>query len=752
MDKYCLTCHSQSAKEKGLVPLALDTLDLSKVTPDAEVWEKVVRKVGAGVMPPPGAPRPDAAMTQNFVQGLTTELDRAAQTTPNPGRPLLHRLNRAEYANAIRDLLDLNIDSTELLPPDDSAYGFDNISDALGLSPALQERYVAAAMKISALAIGDPRVGADGSTYRIRQDVTQDQHIEGLPLGTVGGTQVRHNFPLDGVYMFQAKLYRTNLNIMRGLDSQHEVEISVDGERVHVASIGGPEDLASLFAQPTDTGDAVDARLRVRVPIKAGPHTVTATFIQDSEAAGASRLQKYLRSTVDNFDWSGQPHIQTLTIAGPFDATGPGDTPSRRRIFTCRTTDNTCAKQIVSTLLRRAYRQPVVDADLQRAMSFYETGRRNGTFESGIEAALQRILSSPQFVFRVERDATPGIHRISDMELASRLSFFLWSSIPDDKLLEVAAQGGLKKPDVFEREVRRMLADPKASALTENFAGQWLRLRNVRNVLPNSDLFPDFDDNLRQSFRRETEMLFESVLKEDRNVLDLMNADYTFVNERLARHYGIPDVYGTQFRRVPVPNPARRGLLGQGSFLSVTAHAERTSPVLRGKWVLENILGLPVPPPPPNVPPLKERDPDEKPKTMREQMAEHRANPVCASCHRVMDSIGFALENFDAVGAWRTREAGAAVDASGDLADGTHVDGVMQLRAALTKNPELFVGTLSEKMLTYALGRGVDYRDMPTVRAIVRDASRNGNKFSSIVMSIVRSTPFQMRMAADVHQ
>jgi len=757
LDRYCLTCHTQSSKEKGLVPIALDTLDMSNITMDAEVWEKVVRKVSAGLMPPPGAPHPEAAASQNFVRWLTTELDRASEKTPNPGRPLIHRLNRTEYANAIRDLLELNIDAVELLPPDDSAYGFDNISDALGLSPSLQERYISAAIKISALATGDPRANPGGTTYRIQQDVSQDQHIEGMPLGTIGGTQVRHNFPLDGDYVFQAKLYRSNLNIMRGLESAHEVEFTVDGERIHAARIGGPEDLASLFEKPTDTGDAVETRLRVRVPIKAGPHVVTAAFVQEPQTAGPDKLQRYLRSTVDNFDWSGQPHIQFLTVTGPFDATGSGDTPSRRRIFTCRpanaAAETSCAKQIVSTLLRRAYRQPVADADLQRAMSFYESGRRNSTFEAGIEAALQRVLASPQFVFRIEHDpavghSVPGlVNRVSDVELASRLSFFLWSSIPDDRLLEVANQGGLKRPEILEREVKRMLADHKASALVENFAGQWLRLRNVRNVLPNSDLFPDFDDNLRQSFRRETELLFESILQEDRNVLDLMTADYTFVNERLARHYGIPGIYGSQFRRVSIADSARRGLLGQGSFLAVTSHAERTSPVLRGKWILENILGLAVPPPPPNVPPLKEQTADERPRTMREQMAEHRANPACASCHKVMDSIGFALENFDAVGSWRTKEANAPVDASGDLADGTHVDGVDQLRAALTKNPDLFVGVMTEKMLTYALGRGVDYRDMPTVRTIVRDASRNGDRFSSIVMGIVRSTPFQMRMA-----
>ena len=751
MQRYCLTCHTQSSKEKGLVPVALDKLDLSNLTKDAEIWESVVRKVSAGVMPPANAPRPAAADARNLVQWITMELDRAAEKAPNPGRPLIHRMNRTEYANAIRDLLDLHVDTTELLPADDSAYGFDNISDALGLSPSLQERYISAAMKIAALAVGSTRVSPGGTTYRIQQDVSQDQHIEGMPLGTIGGTQVRHNFALDGDYVFQVKLYRTNLNIMRGLESAHEVEFSVDGQRIHAATIGGPQDLASLFEKPTDTGDAVEARLRVRVPIKAGPHVVAAAFVQEPQIAGASRLQRYLRSTVDNFDWSGQPHIQFLTVTGPFDATGPGDTPSRRRIFSCRpssaATEATCARQIVSTLLRRAYRQPVSAADVQRAMSFYESGRRNGTFETGIEAALQRILASPQFVFRMERDPAPGVaHRVSDVELASRLSFFFWSSIPDDRLLDVAAQGALKRPEILEREVKRMLADPKAVALVDNFAGQWLRLRNVRNVSPNSDLFPDFDDNLRKSFRQETEMLFESVLQDDRNVLDLMTADYTFVNERLARHYGIPGIYGSQFRRVAIPEPARRGLLGQGSFLAVTSHAERTSPVLRGKWILENILGLPVPPPPPNVPPLKEQTADERPRTMREQMAEHRANPACASCHKVMDSIGFALENFDAVGAWRTKEANAPVDASGDLADGTHVNGVEQLRAALIKNPDLFVGVMTEKMLTYALGRGVDYKDMPAVRAIVRDASRNGNKFSSIVMGIVRSTPFQMRI------
>jgi hypothetical protein len=751
LDRYCVTCHSQRQKDRGNVPIALDNVNLSNVSADAELWEKVVRKVRAGVMPPAGSPRPDPAASRDLVSTLESQLDASATANPNPGRPLIHRLNRTEYANAIRDLFGLEIDAASLLPPDDSAYGFDNIADALGVSPLLQERYLAAAMKIGALAVGSRHMTPGSETYRIRQDLSQDQHIDGMPLGTTGGTRVRHNFPLDGEYVFQAKLYRTNLNIVRGLDTPHEVEFTVDGQRVHLTTFGGRQDLEALFEKPTDTGDAVDGRMRVRVPVKAGMHDVTVAFI-DSPALRPDRLQPYLRSSVDNFDWSGQPHIQTFSITGPFSVTGTGDTDSRRRIFVCRPTtaaaEMPCAKQIISTLARRAYRRPATNEDMSRAMAFYEEGRRTGDFESGIESAVQRILASPQFVFRVEQDpekSESAAYRISDVDLASRLSFFLWSSIPDDRLLTLAANGTLKQPAVFEREVRRMLADPKANALVDNFAGQWLRLRNVRNVLPNSDLFPDFDDNLRQSFRRETELFFESIVREDRSIFDLLNANYTFLNERLAKHYGVAGIYGSRFRRVTINDPARQGLLGQGSILAVTSHAERTSPVLRGKWILENILGLPVPPPPPNVPPLKESAQGERPRTMREQMSEHRANAVCASCHKVMDGIGFSLENFDAVGAWRSIEAGGPIDASGELADGTQVNGVVQLRQALTKQPELFATTFTEKLLTYALGRGVDYRDMPGVRAIVRDAGRNNYQFSALVMAIVRSTPFQMR-------
>jgi hypothetical protein len=488
----------------------------------------------------------------------------------------------------------------------------------------------------------------------------------------------------------------------------------------------------------------------VRVPVKAGPHEVTVAFLEGTEAVVPTRLEPYLRSSIDNFDWTGFPHLQTFSITGPFEPTGSGDTPSRRRVFVCHPANKAaelpCAKRILSTLLRRGYRRPVESADLDRVLEFYHAGR---DFENGIEIALERILASPQFIFRIERDpeaaATGSIHRVSDVELASRLSYFLWSSIPDTELLALAERGLLKDPPTLDRQVRRMLRDAKSDAVVENFAGQWLRLRNTRNIAPNSDLFPDFDDNLRQSMRRETELLFSSVLREDRNILDLVNADYTFVNERLARHYGIPDVYGSQFRRVPVTNEERRGILGQGSILAVTSHAERTSPVLRGKWVLENILGTPVPPPPPDVPPLKETAAGEKPRTMRQQMAEHRTNPACAVCHQVMDPIGLALEEFDAVGAWRSHDGDALIDASGQLADGTKVDGVVSLRKALTASPDLFARTFTGKLLTYALGRGLTYHDMPVVRSIVREAARSDYRFSAIVLGIVRSTPFQMR-------
>ncbi|HKE84177.1 MAG TPA: DUF1592 domain-containing protein [Vicinamibacterales bacterium] len=781
VDQYCVTCHNARLKTGDLV---LEKLDMSHVDGDAAIWEKVVRKLRAGVMPPQGARRPDEATTHGLVAWLESQLDRAAEAHPNPGRPLLHRLNRAEYQNAIRDLLALDVDVTSLLPPDDSAYGFDNISDVLGVSPSLQERYLTAAGRISRLAVGDPSMRPGSDTYRVAQDLSQNQHIEGLPLGTVGGLRVRHTFPLDATYEFQTKLYRTNLNIVRGLEYPTEFEIAIDGREVHRVTIGGQADLAAMFEKPTDTGDAVELRMRVRVPVTAGPHDVTATFIGNMPLKDTVRLQPFIRSSADNFDWAGWPHIQTFTVTGPFEAKGPGDTPTRRAIFEClpraksgghptnASAERGCAQKILSRLARRAYRQPVTKAQMAPVLQMYDDGRKRpalserseskgpavsvrseskGTFDSGIQRGLERILASPLFVFRVERDpdgVAPGAaYRVPDLELASRLSFFLWSSLPDDELVDLAAKKKLSDPATLEQQVRRMLADSRSSALVSNFAGQWLHLRNIRSVQPNSDEFPDFDDNLRQAFRRETELLFDSLIRDDRNVLDLLRADYTFVNERLARHYGIPGIYGSRFRRVTITDEARKGLLGQGSVLSVTSHAERTSPVLRGKWVLENLLGLPVPPPPPDVNQNLPSTDGEKPKTLREQMAIHRANPTCASCHKVMDPVGFAMENFDVVGAWRTREPGGPIDASGQLADGRQIDGIVTLRKAILDRPEIFVTTMTEKMMTYALGRGVDVPDMPAVRRVVRDAGTQDYRFSSIVLGIVKSVPFQMRTA-----
>ena len=748
---YCTSCHNQRLRTAGLT---LDSINVDDVAGSAEIWEKVVRKVRGGLMPPAGARQPDAPTRDAFVTSIEAELDRAWAAHPNPGRPLLRRLNRAEFANAVRDLVALDVDVAALLPPDDSAYGFDNISDALNVSPSLQERYLAAAEKIGELAIGDPEAGTLSDTYHVRGDVSQNQHLDGMPLGTLGGTRVTHFFPRDGEYVIQTRLFRTNFDNPRGIEYPHEFELTLDGERVHHATIGGAADLSAAFALPKETADAIDERLAVRIRVRAGPHDVVAAFIGSAPTMDATKLRPFLKSAFDTLDWTGRPHVRTVTVTGPFNATGPGDTPARRRIFTCRpagsSNEESCARQIVATLARRAFRAPVNETDMQPLLTFYRSGRQEGSFDLGIERALQLILASPKFVFRAERDPAelkPGsVHRVSDVELASRLSFFLWSSIPDDELLAEANAGRLKDPSVLERQTRRMLADPKAQALVSNFAGQWLHLRNLRNAQPHADDFPDFDDNLRHAFQRETELLFESVMREDRSVVDLLRADYTFVNERLARHYGIPSVYGSQFRRVPVTDEMRKGLLGHGSLLTLTSHATRTSPVLRGKFILENILGTPPPSPPPDVPALKENEKGQKPKTVREQMAEHRANPTCASCHKIMDPIGFALDNFDAVGAWRTEDAGAPIDVSGELTDGTRIDGVVSLRKAILARPDLFAGTMTEKLLVYALGRGLDDHDMPVVRAILRTAAAHDYRFSSLILGVVGSVPFQMRM------
>jgi len=742
------------------------------VAAHADVWEKVIRKVRSGMMPPAGLPRPDAGERTALLASLVTTLDEAARVKPNPGRPLVHRLNRAEYANAIRDLLALDVDVSSLLPPDDSSAGFDNNADVLGVSPVLLESYLTAAERISALALGDRDIPPAGEIYRVKQDESQDRHIPGLPLGTVGGILIDRTLPLDGEYQFRVTLFRTNLGTMRGLEYEQQLEISVDGQRVHLAAFGGDKEIVASSDNPTTTGDAVDGRFTVRVPLKAGPHKIGVAFLEKTHALNTRRLQNYVRSSSDTIDFSGYPHIDEVILTGPFNPTGAGQTPSRRRIFVCnpgaragagsssrRSSDAIdpsevgCARQILATVARRAYRADVSENDIATLMNFFQQGRKDGgSFESGIDLGLRRVLASPKFVFRAERDPAglaPGApYRVADVDLGSRLSFFLWSSIPDDELLDAAARGTLGSSASFERQVRRMLADPKAQSLIDNFAGQWLQLRNLKNKQPNSHEFPDFDDNLRQALLTETELFFASIIREDRSVLDLMNADYTFVNERLAKHYGIPRVYGSHFRRVTLPDDTRRGLLGKGAVLMVTSHPNRTSPVIRGKWVLENILGAPPPPPPDVVPPFQEETEAAKPKSVRERLEAHRRNPACASCHRMIDPAGLALENFDAIGGWRTRDGGTRgtpVDASGQLVDGTKVDGVVALRQALLREPDIFVSTVTEKLMTYALGRGLTASDMPAVRAIVRDAQRDGYRFSSIVMGIVRSVPFQMR-------
>ena len=756
LNQYCVVCHNDKLKTAGLL---LDKADPTNVSLDAETWEKVVRKLRAGAMPPQGMPRPDHATIEHFVETLETSLDSAAAAKPNPGRTVVHRLNRAEYANSIRDMLTLDVDVSDLLPADDESYGFDNIAETLRMSPVLMERYLSAARKISRLAVGETNIIPSYDTYRVRPDLGQDEHIEGLPLGTRGGILIHHNFELDGDYIFKTKLALNTSAKVRGLDYPNDFVITVDGAIVHRATIGGKADEDASDDNSSDGENAILARLLAKVPIKAGPHTVGVAFLRKTSAQPDGVMEPYLRSTVDPLEQRGVPLIDNVSIGGPFDAKGPGDTPSRRRIFVCRPKTSAeevpCAKKILANLGRMAYRHPMTDGEMERLLDFYQQGRNeklaneNG-FDEGIESALRFMLTDPKFVFRFERDpvnvAAGAAYRVSDLELASRLSFFLWSSIPDDELLTVATEGKLHDPVVLEQQVRRMLADPRSQALVDNFAGQWLYLRNVNGANPNVEEFPNFDDNLREGFRKETNLFFGSIIHEDRSVLDLLDANYTFVNERLARHYGIPDVYGSRFRRVTVTDDARRGLLGQGSILLVTSYATRTSPVLRGKWVLENIMGTPVPPPPPNVPALKDNTPGGKQLSVRERMEEHRKNPACAVCHKIMDPVGFALENFDAVGQWRDTEAGKPIDASGVLVDGTKVNGPVALREAILKRPQTFAGTMTEKLLTYALGRGLEYYDMPVVRAIVRRMAVNDYHFSSLVLGIVESAPFQMRV------
>ena len=747
VNNYCITCHDSEVKKGGL---DLDSISHEDVTSHPDAWERVVRKLRARQMPPAEKKRPDERTYDAIVTELASSLDRAAAKHPDPGRTeTLRRLNRAEYQNSIRDLLALDIDAAALLPKDDVSHGFDNV--AVGtLSPTLLDRYISAAQKISRLAVGAPRRAPGGDTIRIRPDLTQEEHVEGLPVGTRGGALLPYTFPRDGEYEIQIRLTRDRNEEIEGLHGPHELEVLLDRERVKLFTVAPP---------PDKNYDVVDEKLKVRLPVAAGPHQLSVTFLKHPSELLETRRQPYNAHFNMHRHPRLGPAIYQISINGPYDSKDPGDTPSRRRIFVCRPTkpgeEESCAESILSTLMRRAYRRPVTRSDLEKPMGFYRKARVEEDFDAGIEAALSAVLISPEFLFRVEHDppsvAPNTVYRISDLDLASRVSFFLWSSIPDDELLDTAIRGELHRPKALEKQVRRMLADSRSKNLVNNFVEQWLYLRNLDSLTPDLRLFPDFDDNLRQAFREETELFVESVLREDRGVLELLKADYTFLNERLAKHYGIPNVYGSRFRRVALRKDDRRGgLLRQGSILTVTSYATRTSPVIRGKWVLENILGTPPPPPLPNVPALKDNTLSAS-LSVRVRLAEHRVNAACASCHNLMDPVGFSLENFDAIGRWRTVEDGQPIDASGGLPDGSKFTGVAGLEDSLRNRPELFVGTLTEKLMTFALGRGIETYDAPAVRKIVRDAQAKDYRFSSVIFGIVNSTPFTMRKSLSVN-
>ena len=824
LDRYCLTCHTQRLKERGTVPIALDNLDITQVGANPAVWEKVVLKMRAGLMPPAGAPRPDKVTHDAFASWLESELDRNAAAHPNPGRTEpFHRLNRAEYRNAVRDILDLDVDVASLLPADDVSYGFDNIAGVLKMSPTLMERYLAAAQKVGRLAVGTPTPAPNIDFFRIADDLSQDEQLPGLPFGTRGGTLIHYTFPMDGEYEFRPRLTRDLNESVPLYTEEQRLEISIDGERVGLFTLPGiggapnveppenpepqpdaaqapgaaaPEPAAASSPERRAPGPANQAPQRpgisqiqqtvragarerqarnradeswnLRVPVKAGARDVVITFLNSVSALDETPRLPFERpfpAGVNIPETRRGVYLRSVEISGPHNPSGPGESQSRKRIFVCTTSPglrgtgssrgsdaDACAETILTRLARRAYRRNVTNADVEPLMTFYRVGVTQGGFDYGIEHALRRLLVSPEFLMRVERDpagvAAGSIYAISDVELASRLSFFLWSSVPDDELLDLAAKRQLSNPAVLATQVRRMMADARAVAFVNNFAGQWLFLRNLDAVVPVQSVFPDFDDALRQSFRRETELFFDSIVRENRSALDLLRADYTFVNERLADHYGIPNIKGDHFRRVTLgPDSKRRGLLGQGSILTVTSYPDRTSPVVRGKWILENLLGTPPPPPLPNVPPLRATDTSGIVLPMRQRMERHRSNPVCASCHAMMDPLGLSLENFDAIGRWRTLgESSAPIDASGAAPDGTRFDGPDGLRNVLLSS-DRFVATLTEKMMTYALGRGLAYYDAPSVRAILRDAARDDYRVSSLIVGIVQSPPFKMRKA-----
>ena len=756
--RYCSGCHNTRNPLPAGAPLAFDKVNLADPGADAATWERVVKKLGVGAMPPQGSPSPGAEELARFRSALIANLDAAALRKHDPGKFVLHRLNRTEYANSVRDLLGVTIDATDLLPSDGGEFGFDNVATALKTSPLMLERYVTAGLQVAELAVGDAGAEPGTATYTISTVVSQDQHVEGLPLGTRGGILVAHTFPADGEYVFSGRLLKTvaeGLSGVEGHETPHNFVVTIDGKQVFSAPIGGKADHDAAKENTPVPREEFNKRMTSpRVKVTAGMHDVGFTFVERPQQE-QNMWQPVLRATQEAHNPAGMPRLRNGIIEGPYAVTGAGNSDTRKRLFVCTpkaaVQEAPCAERILSTVARRAFRRPLVKGDIDAALTIYREERTaGGDFDAGIRSGLARVLTSPAFLFRSEQDpaAAPAgtAHQISELDLASRLSFFLWSSIPDDELLHLAVAGRLRAPAVLDAQVRRMIADPRADALMTNFTGQWLQLRNLDKVTPDVLLYPDFDDNVRQSFRKETELFFASIVRENRSLLTLLDADYTFVNERLARHYGIPGVYGSRFRRVPVTDPNRQGLLGQGSLLAMTSVANRTSPVLRGKYIISNLLNTPPLPPPAVVPDLAESAHKDRPSTVREQLERHRANPVCASCHRNIDPVGFALENFDAVGQWRneTRE-GLAIDTAGLLADGTKVDGPTALRKALLSRPDVFAGTVTEKLLIYALGRGLEPVDMPIVRSVVKNAAAQNYAMQSIVLGIVRSVPFQMR-------
>ena len=751
VEHYCLDCHDADLHKGDLV---LSPAAIADPVRDAAKWERVVRQLSHRQMPPIGEPRPDAADYDAIVAALQLPLDRAAAAHPAPGRTdSLRRLNRTEYQNAVRDLLALDIDATALLPNDEPAHGFDNVTVG-NLSPTLLDRYVSAAQKIARLAVGAPRKVPGGDTFRVPPDVTQEEHVEGLPIGTRGGEVIPYTFPQDGEYEIQVRLARDRNEQVEGLKKPHEVEILLDRERIALATVKPPG--------ADKNAEGVDTHLKFRFTVKAGPHEVGVTFIKNPSVLIETERQPFLARFNMHRHPRTAPALYQTTITGPFDGKGATDSPSRRAIFgklaVAPAADSPAAearaREILAPLLRRAYRRPVTDEDLRRPLQFFREGSAEGAgFDAGIENALSAILVSPEFLIRVERDPAglaPGaVYRISDLELASRLSFFLWSSLPDDPLLDAAVRGDLQKPALLEQQVLRMLADPRARNLVSNFATQWLHLRGLDAIVPDIRRFIDFDDNLRQSLRQETELFVDSIFREDRPVTELISADYAFLNERLAKHYVVAGIYGSHFRRVSLADdPARQrgGLLRQGSILTVTSYATRTSPVIRGNWILANVVGAPAPPPPPNVPSLDDSHVSAN-LPIRARLAAHREKAVCASCHNVMDPVGFSLENFDAVGHWRDREDYRPIDAAGGLPDGSKFEGVAGLERAILARPELFVGTLAEKLLIFGLGRGIEVSDAPAVRGIVRRAEADHWRFSSLILGVVTSPPFQLRQS-----